>query len=382
MTENKTHIAFNRPFLTGNETKYIQEAVKSGHLSGNGKFTKLCHEFFHTHYNIPDSFLTTSCTDALEMSALLLDIKPGDEIIVPSFTFVSTANAFALRGAKIRFVDSTSHHPNMDVSAIEPLINKHTRAIVCVHYGGVACDMKALTTLAGKYNLALIEDAAQCIDAYFDNKPLGSIGDLGTFSFHETKNISSGEGGLLAVNKPSMVPNAEIIWEKGTNRSAFFRGEIEKYQWVGLGSSFLPSELTSAFLFAQLQHLEAIQKRRIQIWERYQRELTPLANEGFFEIPQLPEFATNNAHLFCLITVDKQTRTSLINFLLEKDIHAVFHYQSLHKSQYFIDQHDGRELPNSDRYSDCLLRLPLFFDLSDEDQSIIIERILEFYKKN
>ncbi len=378
---NNPHIAFNRPFLTGKETDYIKEAVESGQLSGNGKFTKLCHSFFEDHYAIRKGFLTTSCTDALEMTALLLQIQPGDEVIMPSFTFVSTANAFALRGATIRFVDSMENHPNMDVTKVESLINERTKAIVCVHYGGVACDLNALTELCAKYQLFLIEDAAQCIDSYFEEKPLGSIGHLGTFSFHETKNISSGEGGLLAVNDPNLIENTEIIWEKGTNRSAFFRGEIEKYQWVGLGSSFLPSELNSAFLYAQLQLLQTVQNRRIEIWNTYNTALSLLADKDLVELPHIPEYATNNAHLFHVITKDEQTRKDLIEYLLSHNIHAVFHYQSLHKSQYFKNFHDGRELPYSDHYSKCLLRLPLFFDLSNDHQQIVIEKILNFFLK-
>jgi len=273
-------IPFNKPYLSGNETDYIHQAVASGHISGNGMFTKKCQTFFEERWGFKKCLLTTSCTDALEMSALLLDIKPGDEVIMPSYTFVSTALAFVRQGAKIVFVDSREDHPNMDESLIEALITPQTRAIVPVHYAGMACDMDKIIALAEKYNLFVVEDAAQAIDSYYNGKPLGSMGHLGCFSFHETKNIQSGEGGMLAINDERFMKRAEIVWEKGTNRAEFFRGEVNKYGWVDIGSSFLPSDIIAAFLYAQLENLDDIQKRRKDIWNTYYDGLKPLADKG------------------------------------------------------------------------------------------------------
>ena len=262
-------IPFNKPYLSGNETRYIEEAVLSGKISGDGLFTKRVHAFFEQQLGFQKVLLTTSCTDALEMAALLLDIQPGDEVIVPSYTFVSTANAFVLRGAKIVFVDSTAENPNLDAAALEGLITPRTRAVVPVHYAGIACDMDAIQSVADKHQLTVVEDAAQAIDSFYKGRPLGSIGALAAFSFHETKNIISGEGGMLAINDPRYVSRAEIIREKGTNRSSFFRGEVDKYSWVDAGSSFLPSDIIAAFLWAQLENLTDIQQRRKAIWQRY-----------------------------------------------------------------------------------------------------------------
>ena len=264
-------IPFNKPYLTGKETEYIHDAVNTGKISGNGKYTKLCQTFFEERYGIKKCLLTTSCTDALEMAAILINIQPGDEVIIPSYTFVSTANAFVLRGAKIVFADSGKENPNIDVQTLEALITSKTKAIVPVHYAGIACDMDTIMDLANKYNLYVIEDAAQAVDSFFTGKDgvkkaLGSIGHLAAFSFHETKNIISGEGGMLAINDNQFIARAEIIWEKGTNRSAFFKGEVDKYGWVDIGSSFLPSEIIAAFLWAQLENLETIQAKRKEIW--------------------------------------------------------------------------------------------------------------------
>ena len=269
-------IPFNKPYLSGKESQYIIEAVQSGKISGDGMFTKKCHSFFENNFGFKKCLLTTSCTDALEMAAILLDIKPGDEVIMPSYTFVSTANAFVLRGAKIIFCDSNSQNPNLDVTLIEPLISKSTKAIVAVHYAGIACDMDAIMKLAIKYNLFVVEDAAQAIDSFYKGRRLGSIGNLAAFSFHETKNIQSGEGGMLVINDDRFIKRAEIIREKGTNRSAFFRGEVDKYSWVDIGSSFLPSDIIAAFLFAQLEHIEQIQERRK---DKYQIMIKPKSQE-------------------------------------------------------------------------------------------------------
>lgn len=376
-------IPFNKPFLCGKETEYIKDAVESGKISGNGKYTKLCQEFFQDKYGFHKCLLTTSCTDALEMAAILLDIKEGDEVIMPSFTFVSTANAFVLRGAKIVFADSSPEEPNIDISTLEALITPATKAIVVVHYAGVACDMDAVMQLADKHNLFVVEDAAQAIDSHYigkdgKKKPLGGLGHLAAFSFHETKNIISGEGGMLVVNDPAFAARAEIIWEKGTNRSAFFRGEVDKYGWVDIGSSFLPSEIVAAFLYAQLEHLDEIQNKRKQIWNQYYDSLSKAVNGYSISLPVIPDYAENNAHMFYLVCKDLETRTNLINALKQNDFHSVFHYLSLHKSPLYESKHDGRLLAQSDRYADTLLRLPMYFELSLDDVNKIAKVISDF----
>lgn len=362
-------IPFNKPYLTGKETHYLYDAVSTGKLSGNGKYTQLCQNFLKEKYGFGKCLLTTSCTDALEMAAILINIQPGDEVIMPSYTFVSTPNAFVLRGAKIVFADSRKDHPGIEESSIEALITSKTKAIVPVHYAGVACDMDIIMDLASKYNLFVIEDAAQAIDSYYTGKDgikkaLGSIGHLAAFSFHETKNIISGEGGMLAINDMQFADRAEIIWEKGTNRSAFFRGEVDKYGWVDVGSSFLPAELISSFLWAQIENIENIQNQRKKTWNYYYNELKTWAIKNGVRLPYLPNFATNNAHMFYLICKNPEQRESIIETLKANDIHAVFHYLSLHKSTFYEDKHDGRDLPLSDNYSDCLVRLPLFYELN------------------
>lgn len=372
-------IRFNKPYLFGEELDNVNKAVMDGRLAGNGDFTKACHEFFKNRYGFNKVLLTTSCTDALEMSALLLNIQPGDEVIMPSYTFVSTANAFALRGAKIVFADSNSNHPNLSISSVKDCITTNTKAIVAVHYGGAACDMDALLTLCKEHRIKLIEDAAQAIESFYKGRPLGSFGDCATFSFHETKNVVSGEGGLLVVNNPELASRAEIIWEKGTNRTAFFRGEIDKYGWVDLGSSYLPSELIAAYLYGQLQNIEAIQNGRINRWNRYYHKLNPLKVAGKFELPQIPDYATNNAHVFYLICTTSEERNELLSHLKSKGVGAVFHYLSLHKSEFFNGKHDGRELVNSDRFSEQLVRLPLHLHLSDEDIDFVVDSIFDFY---
>lgn len=374
-------IPFNKPYLTGKETHYIYQAVYSGKISGDGMFTKKCHQFFSERFGFKKCLLTTSCTDALEMAAILIDIQPGDEVIVPSFTFVSTANAFVLRGAKLVFADSGSNNPNMDVSNLEDLITPKTKAIVPVHYAGVACDMDAIMELADKYGLFVVEDAAQAIDSFYKDRPLGSIGHLAAFSFHETKNIISGEGGMLVVNDERFVSRAEVIREKGTNRSAFFRGEIDKYNWVDIGSSYLPSDIIGAFLFAQLENLSDIQKRRKDIWNNYFGGLKPLQEAGNLQLPTLLDGSTNNAHMFYIICNDLDERTDLITHLKAQGISAVFHYQSLHKSPFIIErQGPTGSLPHCERYNDVLLRLPFYYELTPEEQGSVIEAVHQFYK--
>ncbi len=371
-------IPFNKPYLSGNETKYIEEAVKSGKISGNGIYTKKCQTFFEENYGFQKCLLTTSCTDALEMAAILINIQPGDEVIMPSYTFVSTSNAFVLRGAKIVFADSRKDHPNIDENRIESLVTSKTKAIVPVHYAGVACNMDVIMDIAKRHNLFVVEDAAQAIDSFYTGKEgvkkaLGSIGHLAAFSFHETKNIISGEGGMLAINDKQFCDRAEVIWEKGTNRSAFFRGEVDKYGWVDIGSSFLPSEIVAAFLWAQLENLEQIQKKRKAIWDSYNLKLRDWAISNNVKLPSVPNYATNNGHMFYLTCESIEQRTKIINALKTKDIHPVFHYISLHSSPYFKDKHDGRNLPETDRFTDCLLRLPLFFEL---ESNLVIEGFL------
>lgn len=375
-------IPFNKPYLTGKELHYIYDAVYSGKISGNGKYTKLCQQKFCDDYGFKKCLLTSSCTDALEMAAILIDIQPGDEVIMPSYTFVSTANAFILRGAKVVFADSRKDHPGMDEGSIESLISPKTKAIVPVHYAGVACDMDVIMDVAKRHNLFVIEDAAQAIDSFYIDKDghkraLGSIGHLAAFSFHETKNIISGEGGMLAVNDEQFCHRAEIIWEKGTNRSAFFRGEIDKYGWVDIGSSFLPSDVVAAFLWAQLENLPSIQSKRKSLWEGYYEELKNWAKENNVGLPVVPDFATNNAHMFYLIFPDLETRQRVISSLKALEIISVFHYLSLHRSDFYDEKHDGRDLPYSDKYSDVLLRLPMYFDLSGSDLKTITNCIKE-----
>ena len=397
-------IDFNRPHLTGKETHYMYQAVSKFHLSGNGEYTKKCQQFFEERYGFKKSLLTTSGTDALEMCAMLCDLKPGDEVIIPSYTFVSTALAFLREGAKVVFADSMKRNPNLDAEAIEALITPRTKVIVPVHYAGVACDMDKIMEIANRHNLLVVEDAAQAIDSYYTshithntlleehhtshithktsegNKvPLGGIGHLAAFSFHETKNITAGgEGGLLVVNDERFIRRAEIIWEKGTNRAEFFRGAVNKYGWVDMGSSFLPAEINAAFLWAQLENLDEIQAKRKQLWNKYYELLKPIAERGYFQLPDIPDYATNNAHMFYLVCRNLEERTNLIK---EHDIQAVFHYLSLHSSEFYKSKHDGRDLPECDRYMDTLVRLPLFYDLEIEDVEMICKKIEETYMK-
>ena len=380
MLVNTKKISFNRPYLTGKEMDYILEAVNSLKLSGNGMFTQKCHQFLESKYGFKKCLLTTSCTDALEMAALLIDTKAGDEIIIPSFTFVSSANAFVLRGAKIIFADSEEKTPNIDAEKIEALITPKTKAIVVVHYAGVACDMSRIMNIANKNNLFVIEDAAQCIDSFYNGRSLGSIGHFGCFSFHETKNIISGEGGMLTINDERFLSRAEIIWEKGTNRAAFWRGEVKKYEWVDMGSSFLPSEIIAAFLFAQLEQLDEIQAIRKKLWQKYYNGLKSFSEKGFIKLPVVPDYATNNAHLFYIVCRNNKERTGLLEYLNQNGIAAVSHYISLCNSPFYKDKHDGRKLVNADMYSDCLVRLPFYNTLEENNIEFICESVFNYYK--
>ena len=368
-------IPFNKPYFTNKEINYVRDSLSSGHVSGNGSFTKSCQNFFQQRWNFQKCLLTTSCTDALEMCALLLDLEPGDEVIVPSYTFVSTALAFVRTGAKVVFVDSRPDHPGLDETLVESLITPKTRAIVAVHYAGVACDMDVLVALSTKHDLILIEDAAQAIDSMYKRRPLGGIGHLGCFSFHETKNIQCGEGGMLVVNDDRFIPRSEILWEKGTNRTQFFRGEVNKYGWVDTGSSFLASDLSAAVLMAQLESLDKIQKQRLKIWHTYDKLLRNSVSG--FKTPEIPDYATNNAHNYYLVAESKVQRDRMIAILKSKQIHAVFHYLPLHLSEFYLKRHPLSSLPNAEYYGDCLLRLPFHLSMSISDVEAVSQLFME-----
>ncbi|MCF6333155.1 MAG: dTDP-4-amino-4,6-dideoxygalactose transaminase [Draconibacterium sp.] len=371
-------ISFNRPFNKGNAIKYIQETLSLQQLGGNGKFTKKSQLYFNQYFS-SKTLLTTSGTSALEMAALLSNINPGDEVIIPSFTFVSTANAFLLRGAKIVFADVNADYPNLSVSGIEELITDRTKVIVPVHYAGVACNMDEISKLANKHNLIIIEDAAHSLLSSYKGKPLGCFGRFSALSFHETKNINSGEGGLLVVNTKEDYQRAEIIWEKGTTRNAFLRGEIKKYEWVDIGSSFLPSEINAALLYSQIEIIDTIQKRRIEIWHKYFNELKILQEKGKVLLPQIPEYATVNGHLFFLECESGKVRDNLISYLNKKGIQAVFHYLPLHSSPFFSKKYHGKELKNTIKFSEQIIRLPLYFGLKKDEQDYIIKTIKNFF---
>lgn len=374
-------IPFNKPYIPLASVANLASAAISGTIAGNGKYTKLCHGIFESRFGFRKVLLTTSCSDALEMAALLCRIAPGDEVIMPSFTFMSTANAFLLRGAKVIFADTLPDIPNIDSAAVENLITPKTKAIVVVHYSGIACDMDPIMEIAARNNLGVVEDAAHAFDAHYKGIPLGSIGHFGTFSFHETKNISSGEGGLLTINKAEEAKRGEIIWEKGTNRAAFYRGEIDKYGWVDIGSSFLPSDTTAAMLYTQLMRFEKIQTRRKEIWQAYYSQLKPLEQRGAIQLPIIPEYADVNGNMFYLVANNPSEQVELLNHLKKHGVHAVFHYFPLHSSPYFQDKHDGRSLPNTDRFSGSLLRLPLFYMLKKSQISYITQTIEQFFRK-
>ncbi len=377
-------IHFNRPFLTGKETDYIRQAVADGKISGNGEFTHRCQEFFERRCGFRKCLLTTSCTDALEMAAILSGVGPGDEVIVPSYTFVSSALAFVRQGAKVVFADSRPDEPNVDAAQIEALVTPRTKVIVPVHYAGCACDMDAIMAIAERHGLIVVEDAAQAVESFYTGgdgvkRPLGGIGHLACFSFHETKNVISGEGGMLVVNDERFVRRAEIIWEKGTNRAEFFRGEVNKYGWVDVGSSFLPSEIVSAFLWAQLEHIDEIQAARRCIWERYREIFSglDLAARGV-SLPVVPAGATNNAHMFYLLFPDLARRSAFIAGMRERGVLAVFHYLPLHSSAFYLEYAKShppnvpaRELPNCDRYADTLVRLPLYCGLAPDQDAVL-----------
>ena len=374
-------ICFNVPPFVGKELEYVKQAVENKKICGDGAFTKMCHKWMEETTGTAKALLTTSCTHALEMAAILCDIKEGDEVIMPSYTFVSTADAFVARGAKVVFVDIRPDTMNIDETLIEAAITEKTKAIVPVHYAGVSCEMDTIMAIAKKYNLKVVEDAAQGVTATYKGKVLGTIGDFGCYSFHETKNFSMGEGGALLIQNPEFIDKAEIIREKGTNRSKFFRGQIDKYTWVDFGSSYLPSDMNAAYLWAQLEAVETICNDRLSNWNKYYDGLKPLADAGLIELPVVPADCEHNAHMFYIKAKDLEERTALIEFLRSKDIMSVFHYIPLHSAP--AGQRYGR-FHGEDNYttkeSERLLRLPFYYGLETSQVEYICEKVKEFYK--
>jgi len=375
-------IHYNKPYFSGREIKYLEEVCHSMTMSGNGDFTKKCHSFFEQRYGFKKCLLTTSGTDALEMCAMLCNLREGDEVIIPSYTFVSTALAFLREKAKVVFADSGNETPNITVEQIAPLITPRTKVIAVVHYAGVACDMAPIMKLAKEHNIIVVEDAAQAIDSFYKGRPLGSIGHLAAFSFHETKNINCGEGGMLVVNDERFIPRAEIIWEKGTNRAEFYRGMVNKYGWCDLGSSFLPSEFNAAYLWAQLEQIDDIQTKRKKIWQSYYDSLKGYVEESGMRLPIIPEYATNNGHIFYIVCPSLDYRSRFMEWMKEHGVQTTFHYLPLHSSQYYASQYQGPQLQQCDRYADCLVRLPLYYELKDEEVNNISKLIIEFAKNN
>ena len=375
------YIPFNKPPYIGKESEYVLDAVNKGHISGDGEYTKKCAKKLEELSGTKRALLTTSCTHATEMAALLADIKPGDEVIMPSYTFVSTADAFVLRGATPVFVDIRPDTMNIDETLIEDAITSKTKAIVPVHYAGVGCEMDTIMDIARRHNLTVIEDAAQAIASTYKGKSLGTFGDFGCYSFHETKNISMGEGGALLIQNEDLIEPAEIIREKGTNRAKFFRGQIDKYTWVNYGSSYLPSDMNAAYLWAQLENIDTIQKKRLSVWNRYREGLSELEKKEYIEFGVIPDECTNNAHMFYIKVSDLETRTELISYLKEKGIMAVFHYVPLHSAP--AGRKFGR-FNGEDRYttkeSERLIRLPLFYSISDEEVEYTIETLLKYFR--
>lgn len=378
--QNVMKIPFNKPHLTSKELGYIKHAHALGKLSGDGYYTGLCHKWLEEKLEIKKALLTHSCTAALEMMGILSDLKPGDEVILPSYTFVSTANAIVLRGAVPVFVDIRPDTLNIDEALIETAITAKTKAIMAVHYAGVGCEMDTIMRIAKEHKLLVLEDAAQGFLARYKDKYLGTIGDMGAYSFHETKNIISGEGGAIAINKPKFISRAEIIREKGTNRSKFFRGQVDKYTWVDIGSSYLPSEIVAAFLMAQLEDAADITKKRLKIWERYHKGLEELEKKELLRRPIIPPECEQNGHLYYILVNDIETRTALIDYLKSKGVLSVFHYVPLHSSPMGKKVGRSSKLPVTDRVSDTLIRLPLFYGLREADVQSIMNDIFAFFK--
>jgi len=373
-------IEFNKPPYIGTENDYVNQVISNNSkLSGDGQFTLNCHKWFEENFHTPKSLLTTSCTHALEMAAILADIKPGDEVISPSFTFVSTVNAFVLRGAKIIFIDVRPDTMNIDERLIEAAITKKTKAIIAVHYAGVSCEMDEIVKIAKRHKLFVIEDAAQGVMSKYKSKALGTIGDFGTYSFHETKNYSMGEGGALLIKSEKYIERAEIIREKGTNRSRFFRGQVDKYSWVDIGSSYLPSELNAAYLYAQLEEANKINLNRLNSWNNYYKQLSPLKNKGYIELPFVPEECEHNAHMFYIKCKNLQERTQLMSYLKEKGIATAFHYIPLHTAEAGkkFGEFFGQDIYTTVE-SERLLRLPMYYGLDDQVDNIC-QSINDFY---
>jgi len=372
-------IPFNKPHISGNEFRYIQEAIQAGHISGDGLFTQKCHALLERALGVPRVLLTTSCTHALEMAAILLDIQPGDEVVVPDFTFVSTVNAFVLRGAKLVFVDVRPDTLNLDESKLEAAITPRTKAVVPVHYAGVGCEMDSILEIAGRHRIRVVEDNAHGLFGKYKGKFLGTFGALATQSFHETKNITCGEGGALLINNPALIERAEIIREKGTNRSRFFRGQVDKYTWVDIGSSYLPSDILAAFLYAQLENREKVQSHRQRVWESYRAGLSDWAEQHGVNLPFIPSYCEQPYHMFYMLFPNLDVRQAFITHLRDRGIMSVFHYLPLHLSDMGV-RFGGRpgDCPVTERISDCLVRLPFHNALAEEEQRIIMESILEF----
>lgn len=378
----KCKIPFNKPYITGNEFSYIEQAIEKGHLSGNGMFTKKCHNWLESYINCQKAMLTHSCTAALEMAAILADIRPGDEVIMPSYTFVSTANAFVLRGGVPVFVDIRTDTLNIDESKIEKAITPKTKAVVPVHYAGVGCDMDKITKIAQKYNLLVIEDAAQGLMSYYNKKPLGSYGHIAAVSFHETKDVFCGEGGALLINDPRFIERAEVIWEKGTNRNKYYKGQVDKYTWVDIGSSYLMSEINAAFLFAQFECATRIKDNRIKSWNYYFELLKLLKDKGHIDIPFIPRECRHNAHMFYIKVKDLKERNNLISYLNRHGVNAVFHYVPLHSSEAGkkYGRFNGTD-HNTTKESERVIRLPMFYGLKKEQIVDIVDKIGEFCAK-
>lgn len=376
-------IPFNQPFLTGRENANIEIAFRKGKFSGNGYFTQKCHHFFEEHFGFGRCFLTNGATNALEMAAILSNAGPGDEVIIPSYTFVSTATPFALMGARIVFCDSQPDHPNISAEDIEPLITERTKVIVVMHYGGLACDMDPIMRLADRHNLLVIEDAAHAITARYKDRYLGSIGHLAALSFHETKNISCGQGGMLMVNDERFISRAEKVWAKGTNRLDMERGLRPQYEWVDLGSNFYPSEITAALLHAQLEVLDSIQARRRRMWEHYAHAFLSMEQRGILRFLKPTDYQSNNYHIFCLVCRSRSERDALIRHLHDHGALALFHYLPLHKSP-FIREHyaEEQDLPHAEHFADCIVRLPLFADLKEDEADSIARGVRQFYVLN
>lgn len=374
-------ISFNVPPYTGKESEYMKEAIEGKKICGDGPFTKKCSNWLEEKTGTTRALLTTSCTQALEMAAILADIQPGDEVILPSFTFVSTANAFVLRGAKLVFVDIRPDTKNIDETLIEDAITDKTKAIVPVHYAGVGCEMDTIMDIAARHNITLIEDAAQGVMATYKGRALGSMGDMGCYSFHETKNYSMGEGGAILIKDREKAEEAEIIREKGTDRSRFLRGQVDKYSWVSMGSSFLPSDLNAAYLYAQLETADKMNEDRLNSWNTYYEQLRPLQEAGLVELPYVPEECRHNGHMFYMVTESIEQRSALIKHLGNNDIQAVFHYVPLHSAKAGLKYgrfHGSDEVTN--RIGDCLVRLPMYYGIGQDNLDYICEKVREFYK--